>query len=138
MLIRASALSPQCAEQGGQPSMKPLSLAMAGSRAGLKDTNKWQRGIATDCWTDYHCSKRLMGCFLRASSFCELGYSCGITAVMFLTATIQLQASAWDPIVLGWVLGSASHQACHPRAFLVISRHHGCPAPGDTDVETAG
>lgn len=63
VLIRASVLSPRCAMQCGQPSMKPLSLAIARGTAGLKDTDKWQRGIASDCWTDYHCSKRFMGCF---------------------------------------------------------------------------
>lgn len=43
VLIRVSALSPCCAMQCGQPSMKPLSLAIARGRAGMKDTNKWQR-----------------------------------------------------------------------------------------------
>lgn len=49
--------------QCGQPSMKALSLAIASGRAGLKDTNKWQRGITPDCWTDYDCFKILMGYF---------------------------------------------------------------------------
>lgn len=49
VLIRVSALSPQCAMQCGQPNMKPLSLAIARGRTGLKDTNKWQRGIIPAC-----------------------------------------------------------------------------------------
>lgn len=49
VLIRVSALSARCAMQCGQPSMKLLRLAIARGRAGLKDTNKWQRGITPAC-----------------------------------------------------------------------------------------
>lgn len=110
-------------------------LAIARGRADLKDTNKWQRGITPDCWTDYHCFKIFMACFLRASSLCELGcwlpYNHNavqlwvfpvLEAGMFLTATIQLQASVWGTtITLGCFLGSARHHACHPVGILVIS-----------------
>lgn len=131
VLIRVSALSLWCAMQCGQPSMKPLSLAIARGRAGLKDTNKWKRGIAPDCWTDYHCFKRFKDYFLRATSLCELGcwlpYNHSavhlwvfpvLEAVMFFTATIWLQTSPWGTtIALGWLLGFASHHVCHPQAF---------------------
>lgn len=134
-----------------------VSLAIARGRAGLKDTNKWQRGITRDCWTDYHCFKRLMGWFLRASSLCELGcwfpYSHNavqmwvfpvLEAGLFLTATIRLQAGGWGTtITLGcfWALPAITPVTCGHFGHHLSWPLFLYPAPllpGDKDVETVG
>jgi len=73
VLIRASAPSPRRVMQQGQPSTNPLGPAIANGRTCLNNANKGRRGVASGCWTDYHCFERFTSWFLRTSSLCKPG-----------------------------------------------------------------